>query len=72
MASQIPLQNLKRQFALNNLPLHKSHSIKKFAANALQKSDNKECEKSKQKHPKLHHLKHTLLDFVIHQFQMSP
>ena len=41
IASQMPLLNLKPQLALNNLPLNKSHSINKFAANALQKSDNK-------------------------------
>ena len=46
IASQIPPQNLEPQFALNNLPLHKSHSINKFALNALQKSDSKDCEQS--------------------------
>ena len=43
--------NLKQQFALNNLPLHKSHSINKFAAKALKKSDNKEREQSIQLDP---------------------
>ena len=48
IAPQMPSQNLKPQFALKNLPLHKSHSINKFATNALQKSDNKEGEQSEQ------------------------
>ena len=51
IASQIPLQNFKPHFALNILPLHKSHSINKFAANALLKWDNKEWEKSEQLDP---------------------
>ena len=46
IASQMPSQNLKPQFALKNLSLHKSHSINKFATTALQKSDNKEGEQS--------------------------
>ena len=51
IASQIPFQNSKPQFAPNNLPLHKSHSIKNFAVSTLQKSDNRECEQSEQLDP---------------------
>ena len=39
IAPQRPSENLKPQFALENPPLHKSHSINKSATNALQKSD---------------------------------
>ena len=49
--SLIPLTNSKSQFALDNLPLHKSHSVKNFAAYTLQKSDSKECEQSEQLSP---------------------
>ena len=51
IASKIPLQNPKPQLALNNLPLHKSHSFNKFAAFTLQKSDNKKREQSEQFNP---------------------
>ena len=44
IALQMPSRKLKPQFALNNLTLHKSHSVNKFATNALQESDNKESE----------------------------
>ena len=47
----MPSQNLKPQFTLNILPLHKIHFINKFATNALQKSDNKECEQPEQLDP---------------------
>ena len=40
-ASQIPSKNVKPQFVSNNLTANNSHSIKKFAANALQESDKK-------------------------------
>ena len=50
IASQIP-QNLKPLFALNILPLHKSHSINDFAPNGLQKSDKKGREKTEQLDP---------------------
>ena len=50
-ASQIPSEILKPQIVPNNPSLHKSHSINKFVANALQKSDNKECEQSEQLYP---------------------
>ena len=40
-ASQIPSKILQQQIVPNNPTLHKSHSINKFVANALHKSDNK-------------------------------
>ena len=51
IASQIPLQNSKPKFALNTLPMHKSHSRNKFLASLLQKSDTEECEQSEQLNP---------------------
>ena len=38
------LQNTKSEFALNNFTANNSHSINKFAAKAVQKSDGKKCE----------------------------
>ena len=45
IAPRISSQISNPQSALNNPSLHKSLSINKITANALQKSDNKECEK---------------------------
>ena len=49
IASQMSLQNWKSKIALNDLPLHKSHSINKNVEYA-QKSDSKESEQSEQLH----------------------
>ena len=51
IASQMPLQNSEQHVALNNLPLHNSHFINKFAASALQQSDDKEWEQFEQLEP---------------------
>ena len=51
IAPQMPSEYLKPQFALNILPLHKSHSINKSATISLQTSDNKRCEQSEQLDP---------------------
>ena len=48
----MPSKILQSQIVPNNTSLHKSHSINKFVANALQKSDNKECEQSEQLYSK--------------------
>ena len=50
-ASQTPLKVTKLQFALNNRKVNNSHSINKFAAKEVQKSDSKECERSEQLSP---------------------
>ena len=47
----MPSSYSKLQFELNTLSLNKSNSIKKFAANTLQKADKKECEQSEQLSP---------------------
>ena len=49
--SQMPSKILKPKIVPNNTPLHKSHSINKFVANVLQKSNNKECEQPKKIYP---------------------
>ena len=41
----------KSQFVSNNHTTNNSHSINKFAAKAVQMSDNKECEHSEQINP---------------------
>ena len=46
--SQMPYKNAKSQFVPNKFTANNSHSINKFAAKALQKSDNKEGEQSEQ------------------------
>ena len=48
---QMPSNILKPQIASNNPPLHKSHSINNFAANALRKSDDKKSDTSEQLSP---------------------
>ena len=45
-ALQMPAKILRPQIVALNQSLHKSHS--KFVPNALQKSDNKECEQSEE------------------------
>ena len=47
----MPLEVKKLQFALNNRKVSNSHSINKFAAKEVRKSDSKECERSEQLSP---------------------
>ena len=47
----MPSKILEPQIVPNNLTVNKSHSINKFAANALQKSYDKECEQFEQLYP---------------------
>ena len=50
-ALQMPLKIRRPQFAPNKHTTNNSHSINKFAANAVQMSDNKECQHSEQLKP---------------------
>ena len=50
-ALQMPSKFLKPQIVPNNPTENKSHSFNKIAANALQNSDDKECEQSEQLYP---------------------
>ena len=47
----MPSNILKPQIVPNNPSLHKSHSMNKFVANALQKPKNKECKQYEQLYP---------------------
>ena len=47
----MPSKILKPQIVPNNPKVNKSHSNNKFAANALRKSDDKECEQSEKLYP---------------------
>ena len=51
ISSQKPFSYSNSQFALNYLPLHRSNSNIKSAANTLKKSESKECEQSEQLSP---------------------